>query len=167
MDNNDDSFSNQVIKKVEPGNLSPIQKTRTSEISVTDSKNDQLFRLHKDLESKRNELFKKGSTLRENLALENCTFYPKINKFQEKVFENSSIKKDAFETYVERITKFREHKDAWNAKLSTKAGSGKNWKKSVTLSDGVLTKKFSASLKSKPIRMPSLDYDSNLDVKFH
>ncbi len=164
MDNTDDSFSNQLNKKDQTGNLSPIYKTRTSEISVSDSRNDQLFRLHKDLESKRNELFKQGSALRENLGLENCTFSPKINKFQEKVFENSSIQKDAFETYVERITKFREHKDAWKAKLATKVGSGKNWKKSITLSDGVLTKKFSSSLKSKPIRMPSLDYDSNLDV---
>ncbi len=171
MDYNDeDSFANHCEKinlnQEESGNLSPIHKTRGSELSVADSKNEQLFRLRKELDSRRSEMHQKAFLVKENLKLEYCTFTPRINIFRKNVFDESTVHKEAFNSYVERVTKHRESKKAWDDQIKHMTGSGKKWKKAITLSDGVSSKPFSSPLKSKQKRMPSLNYDTHLDVIF-
>ena len=99
---------------------------------------------------KREENQKKAEVEKEIKSLESCTFYPNINK-HEKLIEQINgpdiLHKVSFLEYVDKQKKFRESNKQAEIKLENKVGTGKNWKKKVTVPD-----KFSLSEKSKSSR---------------
>jgi hypothetical protein len=115
--------------------LNPL-KSASSEHSKSAIKCEELYNLHKNIKLKKDENKRKYEVEKEIKTLEHCTFYPKINnkdRLENINNSNEILNRASYSEYIDKQKKFREMNKVSEMKLETKVGSGKKWKKMVTV----------------------------------
>lgn len=127
-------------------NQNILSSSNSNSVSLSSIKCEQLYKLSKSLKKKREDIHQQNQMEKELKELEVCTFAPKINRYDKTAIENSItsneiLHKSSFTEYIEKKKKFREDNRKNEVKFENRIGSGKNWKKQVTVPEEFLISK--------------------------
>lgn len=172
MQSNENSL-NDSLNSLDSGKSDNRNKSKQNSNTKSSIKCEQLYNLSRTINIKREENQKRAEVEKVIKSLEPCTFYPKINKNEKLILTDLSnspeiLNRVSYDEYIDKQKKFRENNKQTEIQLKNRIGSGKNWKKQLTVPD-----KFCLSKRNKESRNSNKSYkqDSNhktnksLDVK--
>ncbi len=175
-DNNNTHNDNNARINQSPNNK--INQLKNQQMASTSSnKFEHLYSLSKTIKLKREENQKKAEMEKDEKSLENCTFNPKINKYdkQTEIISPDSLHRNSYIDFVDRQKKFKEVKKQDQLKHENRVGSGKNWKNKLTVPNKFVFNEskrrsfgsYETNPGSKPIekkRIEKVD-ENDLDIK--